>query len=475
MDENPTRFKLVLMPRDHLKTTVCTISGNVQRIVKDPEERILIANENGVNASRMLGAIKSHAESNKVFRALYSSIIPKDFRKDWNSESIKFRRQGTYPEPTVDSIGMTGTMTSRHYTHVCVDDPISEEAVKSQAVMQDTITRIDKIHSLLVKPEESTFWIIATRWAYNDVVSFFMKKLGHRFAKFIRSVTEDGELIFPEHISFETLADIRNTMGEYSYSCLYMNNPRDPSRQDFDTKDLRWWRWSLDGRDIVLIDDSNEIVEIVPLSKLDITTTVDPAMSERVSSDRNAVVTTGVTPKGNAIVLEAWVKRCNPLQLIEHIISVIVRWHPRAIGIEGVAYQKAIKYFLKQELNRRGLYANIVEIKSTSQKEVRIRGLQPIVATGRLYIQPTMFVLRDEMADFPLGDFDDCLDALSMHQQLWRGIMSAERWERYKQSEQRLLRTIARGGYEAEDEDKNDLDPDDYPKEQWGEAWEMPA
>ena len=108
-DQNEKQFKLILVPRDHLKTSTFTIGGTMQRVVRDPESRNLIANESATNAQRMLRAIRQHAESNRVFRALYSDIIPKHTSKTrWNDEELQFNRQGHYPEPSIDSIGMTG-------------------------------------------------------------------------------------------------------------------------------------------------------------------------------------------------------------------------------------------------------------------------------------------------------------------------------------------------------------------------------
>jgi hypothetical protein len=92
------------------------------------------------------------------------------------------------------------------------------------------------------------------------------------------------------------------------------------------------------------------------------------------------------------------------------------------------------------------MYLNVVPIKAIGKKELRIRGLQPIMATGRMYLDPKSMLLRQEMADFPLGEHDDVLDALSMQQQLWRGIMSPERWQKYKESEKRLFRRMALEG-----------------------------
>lgn len=453
LDHHDSRFKLVLMPRGHFKTSLCTIGRVTQKVIRDPNQRVLLANETSTNAQRFMSAIKQQFESNPVMRALYSDIIPKDTRKNgsWSSTELTLVRQWMGPEPTIDTGGMTGALTSRHYTHITVDDPISEEAAKSAAVMQDTITRIDKFFSLMVKPDLDTFDLIGTRWALYDVYSYFQKVLGTKMARFIRaSIGPDGQPIFPELISLDTLAQIRAQIGEYMFSCLYQNNPRDVANQDFNIADLKFWRWSSDEESVVLYNHDGTINYVEEVQHLDITTSVDLAVAEKITSDRNAIVTCGVTRRGDVVVLDAWARRCTPLEVIEHLLWLRKRYAIRAVGIEGVVYQKAFKYFLKAECERRNVYMNIIELKAvaskrgtgSNSKEMRIRGLQPIAATGHMYILPTQHILRNELADFPLGEHDDVADALAHQLTMWRGIMSPERWMKYQQSEQALFRRM---------------------------------
>ena len=469
---NPALMKLVLYPRDHYKTSVGTIAGNLQLAVRNVEERILIRNESATNAQRMLRAVRQQAEGNRVFRALYSDIIPRDTRRvRWNDEEIEFNRQGHYPEPTFDSIGMTGAVTSRHYTHICDDDPISEEAVKSEKVMNDAIQRISTVLELLTKPETNTYWLIGTRWALHDVYSWSVKNYGPRMVKLIRGAIEDGEPIFPELLSLETLALKRQTLGEYKFSCLMMNSPRNAELQDLNIDDAKFWRWRDANEQVVeLLDRNGEVEEAWPLSRLDITTTVDLAPAEKITSDRNAVVTCGLTPTARAVVLEAWGKRCTPLDLIQKLFEIKRRFGSRVFGIEAVAYQKAFKYFLRQEASRDGLYLRVEELKAIGKKEMRVRGLQPVMAVGRLYLPPIAHILRSEMADFPLGEHDDVVDALSMQLQLWRGQMSPERWEQLAKEEAKLIRRIENkeryltdSPPQGRDFDTDDFNQDDQP------------
>ena len=65
-----------------------------------------------------------------------------------------------------------------------------------------------------------------------------------------------------------------------------------------------------------------------------------------------------------------------------------------------------------------------------------------MAATGHLYLDPIQMILRQELDDYPLGKNDDAADALALHQQLWRGVLSQERLDRFREVEQQVLRRL---------------------------------
>jgi predicted phage terminase large subunit-like protein len=306
--------------------------------------------------------------------------------------------------------------------------------------------------------------------------SEWMKVFGDDLGRLVRAVIENDEPIWPERFTPEVIALKRRAYGdEYKFSCLMMNNPRNPELQDLNVEDFRFWSWVGEDR-VALFDKNGNEVDRWYLSDLDITCTVDPAPAEKVNSDRNAVTTVGTSPKNQAIVLDAWGKRCTPLVLIQKLFQVNRRFRPRVYGIEDVNYQKALKHFLRQAAGEAGLYFNVVPVKPGGKDKVHIRGLQPIMATGRLYIHPTQNILRNEAADYPLGEHDDVLDSLALHQQLFRGQMSQERWAKYKESERKLLRSLKNPSRQIILADPRkgvlDIEDDDFTDEEVNQRWQ---
>lgn len=458
---NPAQFKEMLWPRDHFKSSVVTIGGTLQRVVRDPEKRNLIRNEIATNANRFLRTIRQHAESNRIFRALYSEVIPRDMKKvRWNDGELDFVRQGQYPEPTVSAAGITSTTTSQHFNHITDDDPISEEAVKSDLVMSEAINRLKSVEALL--DPNGTHLLVGTRWTFADVYSWYEKTFAGRMARYIRGAVEDGQPIFPERFSIEKLAARQIVVGPYLWSCNYMNNPRNADIQDLNVEDLRYWRWAEDGGRVDLFNREGLVCDSWRLDELDVTITVDPAPAETITSDRNAISVVGVSPRNQMVVLESFAERCTPLVLIDTLIGYTKRYGPRKIGIEKATYQMSLKWFLKDRAEAEGIYSRVEPLRPGGKGKPHVRGLQPIMAVGRLFVPASALILRQEMADYPLGEHDDAVDCLALQLQLMKGQLSPEYAAKLKVEEKKILSSI-HSYHPNEDSMRRslDLDPDE--------------
>ena len=444
VDVDRAQYKLMLMPRDHFKSTCVTIGGSLQKAVRNVEERIHIKNEREDNAERFLSAIQAHCLGNPRFRTLYGNLIPPDVRKvRWNKNEMDLHgRSGVYPEPTISCSGALTATTSNHYSHVLWDDPISDAAVDSEPVMEETWMRMKSSIDLLTKPETDTIWIVGTNWAHNDVYARWMKNFGKYTSRLARGAIENGKPIFPQHISLERL-DMFRAADPYKFSCNYMNNPRDSGVQHFDVRCLKRWKFTDRYEDEIIVYDplTGETLVVVDVDKLDITMTLDLAVSEKTSSDRNAICVQGIEPvKGYCIVLESWAERCPPSRVMDMLFHFRDKWNPRKTGIESVAYQKAFKYFLTDEATRRGVWFPVEDLKAQGKKEVRINGLQPMIRLGRCAVHVDHQLLISEMDDWPLGEHDDVLESWAMHLQIANHWFSPERLAKYKAAEQRMLK-----------------------------------
>ena len=162
--------------------------------------------------------------------------------------------------------------------------------------------------------------------------------------------------------------------------------------------------------------------EITPdLSTLNIYTTVDLAISQKVNADYSAIVTVGVNSAGHWFVLDVEYGRYDPSTTIDAIFSAVQKWRPLCVGVEVVAYQAALQHFLEKEMPRRGIFFRITPLKAEKKKEIRIDNIQPRFAVGTVWFKAgAMWLekLEGELLAYPHGTHDDVIDALAYMEQL---------------------------------------------------------
>ena len=85
------------------------------------------------------------------------------------------------------------------------------------------------------------------------------------------------------------------------------------------------------------------------------------------------------------------------------------------IGIENVAFQRAIVHFAHEEMKRRNKMIPVtgVNLGTDRTKEMRILSLVPRFEMGSLFLTQGLEDLQKELDEFPRGAHDDVLDALS--------------------------------------------------------------
>jgi predicted phage terminase large subunit-like protein len=146
---------------------------------------------------------------------------------------------------------------------------------------------------------------------------------------------------------------------------------------------------------------------------------VDPAISKKETADFTAIMCVLVNTKNEMYIAEMIRERLSPVETIKELFGMYERWLPEKVGIETVAYQKSLVYFIEEEKKRSHSTVSsmrIQEIKADTDKERKIKGLQPRYAIGSVYHRENdenTRVLEGELLRFPRGSTDDLIDALA--------------------------------------------------------------
>ncbi|MEE9586120.1 MAG: hypothetical protein V3W09_04390, partial [Nitrososphaerales archaeon] len=282
LQEFPPYRKLILIPRDHFKTTMSQAFAIHLFIQPDgsniyfPEglgnlnhsegasTRILLASKTSDLAKVSLGAITTQFEQNMLLRSLWPNVVwenPRRQAKAWNNERIFLpRRETIFKEASIETIGVGGTRTGYHFNVNLFDDLIDIEDRNSTADMATAIEWYIASRAFLEKvPEhkrQSLEVTTGTHWAVHDLYSY-IKENEPSVEVYIRSIVEDGKPILPEKYSMEEIEAMKASFGPL-FPLLYMNNPIDPELVDFDMALIRTFR--IEGSEIILEDDERDLL-----------------------------------------------------------------------------------------------------------------------------------------------------------------------------------------------------------------------
>ncbi len=145
------------------------------------------------------------------------------------------------------------------------------------------------------------------------------------------------------------------------------------------------------------------------LNNMKIVLGIDLAISEKETADYTAGVALGRDSAGDLHVLDAQRLRGSFSEQITFIKQLAAKWKPAVVGIEDVAYQKALIQQLSAET-----HLTVRGIKPISDKVSRFAPLEARYELGQVYhVRGLPQEFEAELLSFPIGSHDDMVDALA--------------------------------------------------------------
>jgi hypothetical protein len=476
------------MPRDHFKSTICgeglpmwrslPVSSQDEdefkklgysdefirwmNTVHNPDSRNLLVSENITNAAKLGRKIRGHFESNAVFRASFPDILPTP-QSTWTDFSLHINRpnrSGAHGEGTFDFLGVGSAVQSRHYNGILIqDDLVGRKAVESQSIMDKTI----EYHKLLVgvfENEDAVFendeLVVGNRWAYHDLNTHIQEQeswfnfVNHSALGGCCALHPSDQPIFPEEFSFEKLMKLKSRLGNYHFSCQFLNNPSSPEDADFRPEWLGYYTLGVDANayPILVFEPRNgKVYKDRRLAEMSIAMTVDPRHSGNDTQGRcrHAIVVLGkfLVKETDAehehfVLLDSWAQGTNYDTFYNKIYQTAKKWKIRKVGFESVAAQKYAIHHITTMNRYMDWPIKITELKGeveapdgtmSRKKEWRIRNiLSPIFESERFWCQRIHQDFVGEYTSFPKGRFCDLLDAMAYAPQVMVNAMSTERF-----------------------------------------------
>ncbi len=211
------------------------------------------------------------------------------------------------------------------------------------------------------------------------------------------AMLEGTEVLWPEVEDYYYLMKMRLTDGAAHFDSEKQNDPINPEDCLFKEESIQYW------------DDEDVDLAGVPRAGV-----VDPSMGKKAKRHDPSAILAGRYKGGRIYVEVADIEKRHP----DRIISDILAYHEKdrfdKFGVESVAFQEFFKDTLEKEAHKKGLTLNVAEIKTVSDKFLRIQTLQPWIKNGWIVFKRSHRTLIDQLIHYPMGDHDDGPDGLEM-------------------------------------------------------------
>lgn len=279
--------------------------------------------------------------------------------------------------------------------------------VHGSGLLPDVLGRADyesRVYSsFLEEPEYPELW-----QQYEDIL--LDKEVDNRDQLADEFYSEHKELmdlgtatLWEKRFPYRELIKKKVEIGSRAFASEYLNRPSDPDSQIFNENIVGYFKHD------PLFDEHGR------KRNLDIYSFWDIAIGRTKRSDYNAIVTIARDRRTGIIyVIDAWAAKVPVHKAMEVAVEKILEFKPRMFGVESVQAQYEMYRQLQQRCIKEGIYGTRIKpVNPTSKKEERIELLEPLFENGYLKIKTTQRLLKEQLEQFPNGDYDDLPDALA--------------------------------------------------------------
>jgi len=392
-----TKKLIINVPPRTGKTELITKMFPAWLLWQQPDHKFIVSGYSSTLTKNFSSQARDYYESN-TFKKVFPRKI--SLRADQNTKELWETEKWGYYYATWSWWSITWYWADTFI----IDDPIKPDEAESDIVREWINNWFwNTVISRLNNMAKGDIIIIMQRVHWDDLCWHHWKLLS-----FPAIATEDekyeidwepfwrkeGDTLDKDRMPLDALNKIRETMWNVYFSTQYQQNPMDKESQEFHEE---WFKY----------------YDEMPVWGWRVFTTVDPAFTKNKNSDDSAIVTwMFIGEKMYILEYTAW--KFDLWELVDKMIYHIQKWSPEKIGIEAFQAQVTISFSLRVELEKKGIYCPVEEIRQAGDKESKIRRLTALYRNWHIYHKRWMDKLEKQLLEFPRWKHDDVIDAEQM-------------------------------------------------------------
>lgn len=410
-----SKERLYLAYRAFYKTTIVTKVSTCQLLLNFPDIRIVLSHNKQENSSDNLMTIKNYF-LNSELKLLFPECLPRG--KDWGNLggfSLANKKDYSRTEDSVEAIGIGTEITGRHWDVAKKNDLVTEDTVTTEEQIKKVRDWDDRFNvghftdqRLRIQDYEGT------RYGHADLYS--VKKADGKIKLIeIPVADENDNPTHPSRFTKKDIIEMKGDLGPWVYNCQMLLKPDDPGRMSFKPEMIMYYP-----------SIPNNLIYYL---------LVDPANKRKKKSDYTAMLVVGVDSERRKHIIDGIRDKLDPKQRIDEALMLIRNWNVSTVGWEEVGLGDD-NFYLEERRRELKMSFGIFPINTVKvAKEDRIRNiLMPeyskhewLWAKKGVLVKYSTFHgknydltqdLETEMLQFPLGQHDDLLDAMTFLKQL---------------------------------------------------------
>lgn len=394
-------------------TNQISIGHVLWRIGKDPNCAIAILTNTGGMASRTVGALKTYIAESQEFRDVFPDVKPGE---KWAESSFTVTRSTIRKDPTVQAVGLTGSIVGSRLDGLVIDDIDDMDSTHTAQARDQTEAKVRK--QALTRLSAGGWAVAIGNVWHEDDCMHRLSKTGWVSRKY-PLLDEFGQTRDPLNFPMERAYAIRDEdVGPLEFQRLYLLQARIDGEQRFRQE---WIDIALErGRGMALLRDG---LLKVPSGCRTITG-VDLGVKQKSHNDPTAIITILEAPKGSGVeyqILHIVKGRWNAQEIMDNVAE-----QQRMFSSEVWVESNGAQDFLIQLMNMSGRGVPVRSFFTGRNKHDPMYGVESIaaeMATGRWIIpspdgtvqgaeEEVDYLVQEMMAYTPNNHTGDTLMAL---------------------------------------------------------------
>jgi len=330
--------RLILMAHPESgKSTQIGVLRALWLLGRNPNLRIAIVSKTADNAAKTTRAIRSYIEKSAELAEVFPELVPGE---KWEESFFIVRRGVHSRDPSVQALGLNGTIIGSRVDVMIFDDTLDHENTATAAERKKTLKRI-RAGFLDRLSKEGVAVFLTNAWHPEDAAHVFEKE--GWFTERVPVMDEDGTPTWPEKWPRERIEEARQDMGPLEFARAHLCKARDEGESPFDEDAIK--------RAVALAADIDLVYSLIgfPLPPgAHVFHGVDLAVSQTGKSHLTAIVTVLLWPDLSRQVLWVDAGRWSSREIRDRVLDTDARYGGTFIVENNAAQRWILDIILNQ-------------------------------------------------------------------------------------------------------------------------------